>query len=77
MSPSPSVSPSPTAPAYSVKDINGDGKTTPADARMILKAVVKTLELTEEQKQAADANGDGKLDSLDAVIYLKSVVGAE
>ncbi len=77
VSPSPSVSPSPTAPAYSVKDINGDGKTTPADARMILKAVIKTLELTEEQMQAADANGDGKLDSLDAVLYLKSVVGAE
>ena len=73
----PTTEPQPTATASPVKDINGDGKTTPADARMILKAVIKTLELTDEQKQAADANGDGKLDSLDAVIYLKSVVGAE
>lgn len=53
---------------YILGDINGDGKVTASDARIILRIATK-LENASKYKNAqviADVNGDGKISSLDA-----------
>ncbi len=47
-------------------DINGNGKTDAADARLALRAAAKLQTLTEEQKKAADCDGDGNVTAADA-----------
>ena len=39
-----------------------------------MKAIVGTIQLSNEQRKSADIDGDGKLSSVDAVLYLKKVV---
>lgn len=59
------------APAVIKGDINGDGRITIADARMVLKLVMKPDSATSAQKAAADVDGDGKITLKDARLLLQ------
>lgn len=52
-------------------DINGDGYADAADAMLCLRAAVKLVELTDDQKKVADVNGDGYIDAGDAIKLLR------
>ena len=58
-------------------DVDGDGKTSAADALEILKFVVGKVQLTAEQKVIANLNGDSGIGADDALIVLRIVVGKE
>ena len=64
-----------TAPAFMIGDVNGDGKITTADARMILLYVVGKTEEGAVNELVADANGDGKITTADARMILLTIVG--
>jgi hypothetical protein len=56
-------------------DVNGDGKITAVDARMILQHVAGINKLDEHQLKLADVNGDGKISAVDARRVLRIVAG--
>ena len=56
-------------------DVNGDGKITAVDARMILQHVARTKTFTEEQIACMDITGDGKVNAVDARRVLRKVAG--
>ncbi len=58
-------------------DVDGDGKTSAADALEVLKFVVGKTQLTAEQKGIADLNGDSGIGADDALVILRIVVGKE
>ena len=55
-------------------DGDRDGEITAADALTALKAAVRTVELTDEQKTLCDVNGDGKVTAVDAMLILRRSV---
>lgn len=59
----------------SLGDINGDGKITAVDARIILQNVAGLTTLDNKQKEAADVNMDGNITAVDARIILQVVAG--
>lgn len=59
----------------SLGDINGDGKITAVDARIILQNVAGLTTLDNKQKEAADVNMDGNVTAVDARIILQVVAG--
>ena len=60
-----------SAKSFSLGDVNGDGKITSADARMILRAAAKVESFSEAQEKAADVNRSGKVNSGDARTTLR------
>lgn len=58
-------------------DVNGDGKVSAVDARMILQHVAKTSKFTDEQIARMDVSGDGKVSAVDARRVLRIVAGIE
>ena len=52
-------------------DVNGDGRITAYDARLVLRYSAKMESFTEKQKGFADVNSDGKITSADARIVLR------
>lgn len=57
-------------------DVDGSGKVDSADLRLVLKAVCKKVELTEEQKEAADVDNEGNgVDAQDMRKILRYVCG--
>lgn len=64
-----------TCNAYTVGDVDGDGKVTAADARLTLRASVGNENLTDEQKTAADTDGDGKITAGDSREILRMSTG--
>ena len=56
-------------------DVNGDGKITAVDARMILQHVAGVKLLDEKQLSFADVNGDKKISAVDARRILRIVAG--
>ncbi len=68
----------PTPPVDTVRgDVDGDGKTSAADALEVLKFVVGKIQLTAEQKEIANLNGDSGIGADDALVILRIVVGKE
>lgn len=61
--------------AYSIGDVNGDGRISALDYLMIKRAVLGTVELTEEQLDAADINRDGKINAIDYTLCKRAVLG--
>lgn len=55
-------------------DGDKDGEITAVDALTALKAAVRTVELTDEQKILCDVNGDGKVTAVDAMLILRRSV---
>lgn len=51
---------------YSLGDINGDGKITASDARIVLRVSAKLEEKTEIITKYGDVNSDGKVSASDA-----------
>ncbi len=47
-------------------DVDGDGKVTAADARLILRRAAKLIKFTMEQDALADVDDDGKITAADA-----------
>jgi N-acetyl-anhydromuramyl-L-alanine amidase AmpD len=58
-------------------DVDGDGKVTAADARLVLRAAVGLEILTGDALKAADLNKDGKITAADARLILRKAVGLE
>lgn len=58
-------------------DVDGNGKLTAVDARMILRHVARVETLTLLQMANADANGDFKITAVDARRILRAVAGLE
>ena len=52
-------------------DVDGDGRVTAADARLILRAAAQLVTLTMEQEFNADVDKDGKVTAIDARIVLR------
>ena len=56
-------------------DVNGDGKVTTADARMILLYIVGKADADAFNELVADVNGDGNITTADARVILLIIVG--
>ena len=56
-------------------DSNCDGKVTPADSTIILRAYVGLVNLSGEATVAADTNNDGKVTPADSTTILRAYVG--
>ena len=61
--------------AYTLGDVNCDGKILVNDAQMVLNYVVENQELSETQIAAADVVHDGKILVNDAQKILNYIVG--
>ena len=57
-------------------DLNGDGKCSAIDARLILRIAAK-LDTTDIEVEKADINGDGKISALDARAALRFATSLE
>ncbi|MCD7827696.1 MAG: dockerin type I repeat-containing protein [Clostridiales bacterium] len=58
-------------------DVDGDGKVTAADARLILRRAAKLITFTDAQNKLADVDGDGNVTATDARIVLRVSAGLE
>lgn len=58
-------------------DVNGDGRLTAADARLVLRASVGLEKITAELLKMGDTDSDGKLTATDARKILRASVGLE
>ena len=58
-------------------DVNGDGKVTPEDARLTLRAAVGLIRFTNDAFRAADADRDDHVTPADARLILRASVGLE
>lgn len=58
-------------------DVDGDGRVTAADARLILRRAAKIIKFTMEQDALADVNKDGEVTAMDARIVLRVSAGLE
>lgn len=61
-------------PAYTLGDVNGDGKINADDAVLVLRYAVELTEFNETQKLAADVSKDGRINADDAVLILRFAV---
>ncbi len=64
-------------PAYTLGDVDENGKIEATDARLALRAAVKLETLTETQTKAADADKNGKIEAADARRILRAAVGLD
>ena len=55
-------------------DVNGDGTVNSSDARRVLQATVRLVQLDPVEQEAADVNGDGMVNSNDARWILQATV---
>ncbi len=58
-------------------DVDGDGKITSADARLILRRAADLITFTDAQNKLADIDGDGEVTPSDARIVLRIAAGLE
>lgn len=58
-------------------DIDGDGKVTAADARLVLRRAANLISFTADQDWLADVDDDGKVTAADARIILRVAAGLE
>lgn len=65
----------PEEPEYMRGDVDQNSKVDIADLRLVLRAVCRKVELTEEQENAADVEMDGKVDIVDLRKILRFVCG--
>ena len=60
-----------SASAQMLGDIDGNGKYTASDARLVLRHAARLEELSEEQQKVADVDKNGKITSADARLILR------
>lgn len=58
-------------------DVDGDGKVTAADARLVLRRAANLISFTADQDWLADVDDDGKVTAADARIILRVAAGLE
>lgn len=58
-------------------DVDGDGRVTAADARLILRRAAQIVEFTMQQEANADVDKDGKITAMDARFVLRVAAGLE
>ena len=58
-----------------IGDANGDGKITPADSTVVLRAYTGLSQITENIKISGDTNNDGKITPADSTVILRAYVG--
>lgn len=58
-------------------DVDGDGKITAADARLIIRRAAKLITFTTEQEARADVDKNGKVTAADARIVLRVSAGLQ
>ena len=58
-----------------IGDVDGNGKIDVKDAILVLKHVVKLIELESLDRKASDTKGDKNIDVNDAILILKYIVG--
>ncbi|MBO5935952.1 MAG: dockerin type I repeat-containing protein [Clostridia bacterium] len=58
-------------------DVNGDGKVTASDARLVLRVSANLSEKTDDIKAYGDINGDNKITASDARIILRVAASLE
>lgn len=63
-----------TKPAYTLGDVNSDGRINSTDAILVLRYAVGNVELTEAQLLAAEVNGKTGINSGDAILILQRAV---
>ena len=63
--------------SFMTGDVNGDGTVNAADAATLLRSLVSTEELTDEQTVMADVDADGEVDSQDAALLMRYSVGGD
>lgn len=56
---------------FDLGDVDGDGRITAADARLILRRAARLITFTPEQDWLADVNGDGVVTAADARLVLR------
>ena len=61
-------------PAYTLGDVDGNGKIEPADALWILQSLVDAKTLDDSQILAADIDKNGKIEPVDALKILQYLV---
>lgn len=68
-----------SAAAYSIGDVDGNGRITPEDARLALRASVglEQIQKDSEPFAAADVNNSGAIEPEDARLILRASVGLE
>lgn len=62
----PDVPVTPEDPDYAIGDVDGNGKVTPADARLALRAAANLEKLGDKALKAADLDGNGKVTPAEA-----------
>ena len=60
-----------------IGDVDGDGKVTATDARLVLRAAVGLELLTGDAFKKADMDKDGKITAADARLILRKAIGLE
>lgn len=58
-------------------DVNLDGRTTAADAALIMRYLGGLDTLNDLQKRNADVNGDGQITTADAEMILQNIIGLD
>ena len=56
-------------------DVDGNGVLNALDYLLLKRAILGTVTLTEDQKEAADVNHDGKVDAVDYTLLKRAVLG--
>ena len=64
-------------PYFRLGDVNGDGRVTAADARLVLRAAVGYVHYKGKLFTAADADKNKKIEAADARLILRAAVGLE
>ncbi len=60
---------------FALGDVNGDGKVSAVDARLILQSVAGIKTLTSDELERADISADGRVSAVDARRILQIVAG--
>lgn len=63
--------------AYSLGDVDGDGKVTAEDYAMVNRYVLGTLSLSPKAFKAADVDGSGEVDAIDYLLIRRFVMGTQ
>lgn len=62
---------------FDMGDVDGDGRVTAADARLILRRAALLIKFTDEQDWLADVDDDGEVTASDARLVLRVSAGLE
>ncbi|MCD7775578.1 MAG: dockerin type I domain-containing protein, partial [Clostridiales bacterium] len=60
-----------------IGDVDGNGKASASDARLVLRIAANLADATEEQLSRADINGDGQVTGSDARMLIRYVAGLQ